>query len=98
MRVAALVFAVAAAQAAANGPCRDLADPECRAERETACRRASEQMLAIMKATPPGESESHRRRHAELLAAAGKAVAEGRARGEGACETHARIQRIVTYQ
>ena len=98
MRVAALVFAVAAAQAAANGPCRDLADPECSAERETACRRASEQMLAIMKATPPGESESHRRRHAELLAAAGKAVAEGRARGEGACETHARIQRIVTHQ
>ena len=98
MRVAVLVLAVAAAQAAANGPCRDLADPACRAELETACRRVSEQMLAIMKATPPGESESHRRRHAELLAAAEKAVAEGRARGEGACETHARIQRIVTHQ
>jgi len=55
-------------------------------------------MLAIMKATPPGESESHRRRHAEVLAATEKAIAEGRARGEGACETHARIQRIVTYQ
>lgn len=98
MRVAALVLAVAAVPAAANGSCRDLAEPECRAERETACRRASEQMLASMKATPPGESESHRRRHAEVLAATEKAIAEGRARGEGACETHARIQRIVTHQ
>ena len=98
MRVAAIVLAFAAAPAEATGPCRDLAEPECRAERETACRRASEQMLASMKATPPGEPESHRRRHAEVLAATEKAIAEGRARGEGACETHARIQRIVTHQ
>ncbi|MBK6982938.1 MAG: hypothetical protein IPH30_16495 [Betaproteobacteria bacterium] len=101
MRTIAAITAVAIAALA--GPahadsCRDLSDPKCKAELEPKCRKASEEMLAYMRATPPGDAESHRRRHAELLAKAEKALAYGRERGNDWCEAYRRIQDIVVNQ
>ncbi|MGE0356845.1 MAG: hypothetical protein AB7P08_08020 [Burkholderiales bacterium] len=93
--VLALVLASPAIAQAAES-CRDLSDPACRAELEPKCRKMSEDMLAYMKATPPGSAESHRRRHAEILAKTEKAIADGRAKGW--CETLKRIQDIVVHQ
>lgn len=93
--ILALVLAGPATARAAES-CRDLSDPACRAELEPKCRKMSEQMLAYMKATPPGTAENHRRRHAEILAKTEKAIADGRAKGW--CETYKRIQDIVVHQ
>jgi len=97
LRVVALVLAAAAAPAGAAEPCRDLSDPACRASLEPGCRKAAEEMLAVIKSTAPRatDPELHRRRHAEVLASVEKAIAEGRAQGAGPCETLDRIMKIV---
>ena len=101
MRAIAIITAialVALASPAHADSCRDLSDPKCRAELEPKCRKSSEEMLAIMKATPPGDVESHRKRHAELLAKAQKAVADARENRNGWCESYGRIQHIIANQ
>ncbi len=100
--IVAVVVAMLASLATAGAaePCLDLSDPACRASREPGCRKVAEEMLAIVKSTAPEATapESHRRRHAELLARVEKAIAEGRAQGEGPCETLAGIQKILVTQ
>ncbi|HQZ45989.1 MAG TPA: hypothetical protein PK042_07730 [Usitatibacteraceae bacterium] len=99
MRAIAIITALAALAGPAHADsCRDLSDPKCRAELEPKCRKTSEEMLAIMKATPPGDVESHRKRHAELLAKAQKAVADARENRNGWCESYGRIQHIIANQ
>jgi len=101
MRTIAIITAIALVALARPGladSCRDPSDPKCRAELEPKCRKSSEEMLAIMKATPPGDVESHRKRHAELLAKAQKAVADARENRNGWCESYGRIQHIIANQ